>query len=120
MTERLLLVAAIATVVAVAIWLLRRRPTSRTIPAPGLADGLYLFTSEGCETCEPARAALASKELPFDELRWPHDRAEFERLGIDAVPSVLVVGRERGRLFRGGVPRGLGRRQIPGRSGDTG
>lgn len=120
MIDRALLVTAIAVVVAVTIWFLRHRPTSRTIPDPGLDDGLYLFTSEGCDSCEPARASLRSRGIAFTEVRWSHDPAAFERLGIDAVPSVLLVSGRRGRLFRGGVPRSLRWRQIPRQAGESG
>lgn len=117
MTDRALVVAAVALAVALVILILRRLPRlrSRTIAAPGLDPGVYLFTSAGCGTCSRARRDLTDRRVAFTELTWEADPAVFSRLGIDAVPSVVVVGDGRGRWWRGGVPR-----QIPGSEGRGG
>ncbi len=111
MTDRALIVLAVAAVVALVVVALRRLPRTRprTIPAPGLEPGVYLLTSGGCETCEAARATLRARGAAFTEMSWEDEPEVFQRLGIDAVPSVLVVDNGRGRWWRGGVPR-----QIPG------
>jgi len=111
MTDRALIVAALVVVVTIVVTLLRRFPRTsvRTIDTPGLEAGVYLFTSGGCGTCAGARETLAGRGVDFTELTWDEDPEVFQRLGVDAVPSVVVVKAGRGRWWRGAVPR-----QIPG------
>ena len=116
MTTRALIVLAAVVAVLLVVMLLRRLPRpSRTLTAPGMADGTYLFTSAGCETCTRARDELARRGAAFDEVKWTDQPEVFDRLGIDAVPSVVVVRGGRGRWWRGAVPR-----QIPGSGGRSG
>lgn len=110
MTERLLLLAILAVVVVAVIYLARRRPvlTSRELTATGMPRGTYLLTSDGCDTCERAREALTRRDVHYTELSWQKNPEVFDRLGIDAVPSVVVVGEDgSGRWWRGGVPNKL-------------
>lgn len=110
--ERLLLVVGIALAVAIVVVLTRYRPLvrSRALAETELAPGTYLLTSEGCSTCERARASLRRRSVEFEELSWQLRPEVFDRLGIDAVPSVLAVETGgAGRWWRGGVPRRLKR-----------
>lgn len=117
MTDQALIVAALVVAVVVVVMLLRRfsRTRARTIDAPGFEPGVYLFTSGGCDTCAGARETLVGRGVAFTELTWDDDPEVFQRLGMDAVPSVLVVTAGRGRWWRGSVPR-----QIPGYEGRRG
>lgn len=117
MTDQALIVAALVVAVVIVVALLRRFPRTsvRTINTPGLEPGVYLFTSGGCGTCAGARETLVGRGVEFTELTWDEDPEVFRRLGMDAVPSVVVVAAGRGRWWRGGVPR-----QIPGNEGRLG
>lgn len=112
MITRLIIVLAVAAVVVALIALLRRRPIvkERPIAASGLASGIYLLTSDGCDTCVRARNALVGRGVPHTELSWQKNPEVFERLGIDAVPSVIEVDADgSGTWWRGGVPRRFNR-----------
>ncbi len=89
---RLAVVSAAAGSVAFWAWWRRRRLTSRSwraIPATGLEPGTYLFTSLTCGDCSVARDRFG--QLPFTEITW-EDRPEmFQELGINQVPSTLIV-----------------------------
>ena len=110
---RIGVVVAVALVVALVVVVLRWRPMprARVVDPGGLAPGIHLFTSSSCDACRRARRTLAGRVERFTELTWEGDPEWFERLGIDAVPSVVVVVEEGpARWFRGGVPPA---RQIP-------
>lgn len=79
-----------------------RRPV-RSIRSLHLDPGVYLFTSEGCATCDEARAKLRdSSRSDFVEVVWEQEPDRFEALTVDAVPSVLVVDEGgHGRLYPG-------------------
>lgn len=120
MRDQVLLVAGIAFVVLAAVWVLRRRPfpRGRRVTVSDLPPGVYLLTSEGCDTCSRARSTLERRRVPFSELSWQQVPAVFEQLGIDAVPSVVAVDSSgRGRWWRGGVPSRL---QMPGYGSEPG
>lgn len=108
MIDRLLLVLAVAVLVVAIVFVLRRRPPvrRRTLTGSGLPSGVYLLTSDGCDTCERARSQLTRRGVGHTELSWQKNPEVFERLGIDAVPSVLVIGETgSGTWWRGGTPR---------------
>lgn len=106
-------------VVAAALGLRYLRTTrSRSLPGADLEPGVYLFTSLDCSTCVRARRKLAATKVAFREITWQEEEDAFERLGIDAVPSVVVVDREgSARWYRGGVPARL---EFPGSRRGTG
>lgn len=113
MTERLLLVGLVAVIVVVAVVVLRRRPIvrSRSVSATGLPEGVFLMTADGCDTCRRARDTLTRRGIAHTELSWEKNPEVFERLGVDAVPSVLRIDETgSGIWYRGGVPRALRRR----------
>lgn len=108
MTERLLIVMAVVAVVVAVTLLLRRRRTIRRydVADSGLPAGVYLLTSDGCATCEKARLTLVQRGMSYTELSWQKNPDVFERLAIDAVPSVLMIEADgAGAWYRGGVPR---------------
>lgn len=112
MIERIVLVGALALVVVVAIVVLRRRPIvrARDVEAGGLPPGVYLMTSDACDTCARAREVLTRRNVAYTELSWEKNPEAFEQIGVDAVPSVLRIDEGgRGTWWRGGVPRRLGR-----------
>lgn len=112
MIERLLIVAAVTLVVVVVILALRRRPIvrRRRVRGSDLPAGLYLLTSDGCDTCRRARETLTKRRIAYTELSWEKNPDVFETLGIDAVPSVVRIEEGgAGTWWRGGVPRILGR-----------
>jgi hypothetical protein len=118
--QRLGVVAVIILLVVLVSIVFRRRPPrrSRRIDATGLGPGLYLFTSHGCDSCGRARERLARRGFTYTELSWEEKPETFEGLGIDAVPSLVAVGRGgTGRWWRGGVPR---RVEMPGTRGSVG
>lgn len=111
MTDQALLVVAVAVAVVVAIVILRRRPVvrSRRVSDSGLPAGVYLLTSDACDTCERARATLTRRGIAHTELSWDKNPEVFERVGVDAVPSVVRIDEKgNGTWWRGGVPRRLG------------
>ncbi len=83
----------------------RRRP-ERDLPSTGLSAGVYLLTSAGCSTCDGARSRLeGAGKGAYIEISWEADPEFFERLDIDAVPALLVVGESgSGRLHPGATP----------------
>jgi glutaredoxin len=74
-----------------------------------LPAGVYLLTSFDCHTCTRARRRLERRRVEYDELSWQENGDTLRRLGIDAVPSLLVVEADGdARWYRGGVPPLLG------------
>lgn len=105
--DRAILVLVLVVVVGIVVVIARHRPLvrSRALTDTGLAAGVYLLTSEGCATCDRSRSTLESRSMEFTELSWQADPELFERLAVDAVPSVLEVAPDgSARWWRGGVP----------------
>lgn len=104
-------VVAAAFLIAVGIAMARRgnRRPVRSIRSLDLAAGVYLFTSEGCSTCEAARSKMdGSLSDEYTELVWEREPERFHALGVDAVPSVLIVdGKGHGQLYPGQPDRAL-------------
>jgi hypothetical protein len=98
--------------VVVLVQRLRARPSPRTVAQTGLDPGVYLFTSASCSTCAQARQTLQTElgEDRFYEFAWEEGSETFDRLGIDAVPAVLVVeSGGGGTIFPGQPDRALRR-----------
>lgn len=99
-----------------AIVLLQRRRTQRavrSVDTGALEPGVYFFSAESCPTCARAREKLddALGVSGYREVVWERNQKPFEELGIDAVPSVLVVDRVgRGRVYAGQPDRALAAR----------
>lgn len=85
---------------------LRERPR-RTISATGLAPGAYLFTSGDCAECANARSMITKRlgSDGFTEVAWESEPGIFERLGVTAVPSSLLVAPDGSGVWHAGVPR---------------
>jgi len=101
-----------AFLIAVGVAMARResRRPVRAIPTGDLATGVYLFTSEGCATCDSARSKLIDSvgEGEYTELVWEREPERFDALAVDAVPSVLIVDQTgHGRLYPGHPRRAL-------------
>lgn len=114
LSARIAIVLGVVAVVAIVVIVARMRPLTRVrrIEAAGLGRGVHLFTSQDCGSCVDARELLRQRADDFTEWTWGADPEVFERVGIDAVPSVVVVAEDgTARWHRGGVPR---RSQIPG------
>jgi hypothetical protein len=109
--ERLLVLVALAAVVGVVAFLVRRRlgTDAPTRPAWAIPDHVdradldrpdapwmvALFSSSTCLACratwEKARA-LESDEVAVQDIDAVADKALHERYGVDAVPLLLVLG----------------------------
>jgi hypothetical protein len=102
---RLIVVTAAALAVALVwYWSRRRAGPARSLRSTGLGPGTYLFSSETCVDCSSARERLdgALGSDGYQELAWEAHRALFDALGIDQVPSTLVVdGNGKGRWHLG-------------------
>lgn len=119
MIDRLVIVGVVAVLVVAAILVLRRRPVirSRPLTGTGLPPGTYLLTSDGCDTCRRARDTLTRRQVAYTELSWEKNPDLFERLQVDAVPSVLRIDeRGDGTWYRGGVPRRLHPSSTPSKA----
>lgn len=102
---RLAIVVGSLVVVGAAVALARwRSKAPRRLSETGLEPGVYLFTSETCPDCAPARETLLSAlgSDGFTELRWEDQSEVFKRLGIREVPATLAVETSGdGRLWPG-------------------
>lgn len=102
---RLALLAGALLVAGLVAFATRRRDRMpvRLMDHVSLDDGVYLFSSGTCSTCTRAREDLDRLLGPgrFTELVWGVDATAFHSVGVDAVPSVLVVNGGRGRLYPG-------------------
>jgi hypothetical protein len=106
---RVVLVSAVFLIAGGIALARRRHAPVRKIRSLDLESGVYLFTSEGCDTCATARAKLAgSLGDGFTEFVWEREPEHFGALAVEAVPSVLVVDETgHGRLYPGQPHRAL-------------
>ena len=103
---RIALVAAALFVAAIVVAVRRRTASTapRRLPATRLPPGVYLFSSADCADCRAARAKLHDRlgEEGFSEIAWESSPEVFTGLGVDVVPSTMVVAADgSGRLWRG-------------------
>ena len=105
-TLRLLLVAGTVIAVSGLAWVQRRRvrPPTRVVTSSGLEPGVFLLTSRECESCERARRVLG-RRAEYTELSWQDSPDAFARLGVEAVPAVLVVDQAGRGVLSFGSPR---------------
>nr|PZN35840.1 MAG: hypothetical protein DIU67_02180 [Actinomycetota bacterium] len=99
--------AALAVAVFAWAWNRARSRPRRRIASTGLGAGVYLFTSAGCDQCARARELLTASlgEGGFTEIPWERQADVFDRLGIKAAPSTLVVKGDGSGVWYAGVPR---------------
>ncbi|MFZ0013403.1 MAG: hypothetical protein WAL25_04735 [Acidimicrobiia bacterium] len=107
----LLIVAALALAGLGVAWQRRRarRPVAE-VSSAGLDEGVYLFTSASCATCDRARETIVARlgDTGYSEVRWEQEPALFGEVGVDEVPAVLVVtSAGAGRLYPGQPERAL-------------
>lgn len=100
--------AVAGVVVAAQRW--RARRPLRTPGPTGLDPGLYLFSSSDCDTCRQARETLDARigRDGYVEIEWQDQDDVFTEVGVDAVPTVVIVSTNgRGRIFPGQPGRAL-------------
>lgn len=105
-TLRLVLIGSSLAVALGVVGVLRSRGDRRVrrLRVASLDPGVYLFTSATCAECEPARRRMVELrgEGGYVELGWEGRPELFTELGVDQVPSTLVVGGDgRARLYPG-------------------
>ena len=103
---RLVLVLGTLAVVGLVAWIetRRTRPANRVVSDTGLESGVFLLTSNDCESCERARATLA-RRTEYTEMSWQEAPETFQHLDIEAVPAVLVVDETGRGVLSFGNPR---------------
>jgi hypothetical protein len=91
---RLAIVAAVLGVAALVALMVRtshrQHPSVIQVPLP---PGVYLFTSATCADCRLVRETIVGALGPngYTEIRWEEQPSWFEEVGVDAVPSTVVV-----------------------------
>jgi hypothetical protein len=85
-------VLAVAMVISATIRQ-RSRPGPVSLGTSDLEPGVYLFTSGSCDTCDPARRLLEARLGPggYTEIGWEGSAEVFRSVGIEEVPSTVVV-----------------------------
>ena len=106
---RLAWVLASVVTAAAVILIMRNRPRRRRpvrVRQAILGFGVYLFSSATCPDCEAARSLLvgAVGAAGFQELRWESDPGVFKEVGVDAVPTTLIVSETGGSTLYPGRP----------------
>jgi hypothetical protein len=103
---RLALVVGVVLLSLIIVVVMRRRPVVSALDRGELDPGVYLFTSSDCSDCAGARARLGELlgTSSFIEISWENDPELFKQLGIDAVPSTLVVGDDGSASIHAGMP----------------
>lgn len=109
---RAALVAGALAVAGVVVLVQRWRAARprRTSGPTGLAPGLYFFSSSDCETCLQARETLDARlgTDAYTEIEWQERGDVFERVGVDAVPAMVIVSADgRGSIYPGQPERAL-------------
>ena len=97
MSDELMKIAVVLFVAAVALgvaFVQRRGRAIRRLSRSfdGLDEGIYLFGSESCSSCEMMRHRLREAGIEFSELGAEGEAEIFVRYGIDKVPAVARVG----------------------------
>lgn len=110
---RVLVIAGVLLVVAIAAWSAGRNRKVRPLRAirDDLPPGVHLFTSSTCAACAEARKVIVSVYgSDFTEIRHEDDPSAFGHHRIARAPTTIVVFGENRALMFEGVPR---RRQLP-------
>jgi hypothetical protein len=98
---RVAVVIGVVLVVALVVWSVRLRTPSGTTAQVALAPGIYLFSTSTCADCVPVNDLLVRElgEGGFTRIEWAGNEATFETLGIEVVPTTLIVAAD-GRAER--------------------
>ena len=85
---------AAAVVFAIARFRPSRRPAALKIDGNLEGPGVFLFTSETCDSCHRARARYREVlgDDGFVEYTWEAEPALLSRLGVEEIPVGSVVG----------------------------
>ena len=105
---RLLAVVAVGVVAVGVAHQIRSRSTikPRAWKTTTMSPGVYLFTSSSCADCATAMAALTGYlgAGGFAEIAWETAPDTFSELGVEAVPSTLIVDDARRATLYPGHP----------------
>jgi hypothetical protein len=101
-----LIAAAVAIAMVAALVTRRARSPRPALLEADLGPGIYLFSSSDCLDCRSARSVIEQALGPrgFVEIRWEEDPGIFDRLGISAVPTTLVVSAAGSATLYPGMP----------------
>lgn len=99
------LVGVVLVVTAFWWWGKPRQAESHITVRMDLEPGVILFSSETCVSCLAARKAV-NKVFggSHREVRFEDDPPGFGRLGIEKVPTVMLVGADHQTVILEGVP----------------
>jgi glutaredoxin len=69
-----------------------------------MSDKLILYTTNGCDVCDRARAELAAERTDFEERNVMHDKAWFDEVLRHTIFVPMVVQGDRVEIgWRGAV-----------------
>jgi len=88
-----LVIAAVVLVVVVARYRPARRAAPLAVEGNLEGPGVFLFTSEDCDSCTVARQVYVDVLGPdgFTELSWEAEPALLTRLGVEEIPVGSVI-----------------------------
>ena len=103
---RLMIIVAVFAVAALVAFGQRRARAVRRVRRtfPDLEQGLVLFVSGGCSTCQAARAVLDEVGAAHREIAYDDDPAVFARLSIGRVPALAEVDSSGAGWIAYGIP----------------
>jgi hypothetical protein len=86
-------VVAVVLIVAVARVRPEHKPVALNIKGNLEGPGIFLFTSETCDSCEAARAIYRDVlgADGFTEISWDTEPALLTRLGVEEIPVGTVL-----------------------------
>ena len=84
---------SVGLILAVARIRPHRRPTRLKVHGNLSGPGVFLFTSDACDSCHAARAVYADVlgEDGFTEHTWEAEPALLTRLGVEEIPVATVL-----------------------------
>ena len=93
----------------------RARLEPGSVHPTNLAPGVYLFSSHDCVDCPKARRELqeALAGGSFVEIGWEESPSTFRALGVDVVPTTVIVDHDGSAILNPGVPAAVIRRLSP-------
>jgi hypothetical protein len=101
-----LVLGVLALGLAVGVW--RRAEAGRQRASTResvLLPGVYLFTSRDCVDCVAARRDLeVLRGAGFIEVEWDDSPSTFAALGVDIVPTTVIVDADGSAALHPGVP----------------
>jgi hypothetical protein len=90
---RVAVVLGVVLAVVVVVSALRLTSRRGAAESVALAPGVYLFSTSTCADCIPVDELLVSElgEGGFSRIEWAGNEETFEALGIEIVPTTLIV-----------------------------